>query len=106
MRFSLSHTHMFELNDPLNAYRRVEKLLILSPAPYTGGHDLSTGLLMLSLTRLRAYALECLPARLRTPFLEDLNELENTQLGHEAKLRIVDRMWRCWGTNGEGIIRL
>ncbi|KJA22630.1 hypothetical protein HYPSUDRAFT_40693 [Hypholoma sublateritium FD-334 SS-4] len=86
--------------------RRVEKLLILIPATYTSGRHLSTGLLILSLTRLRAYALECLPARLRTPFLEDLSELENPELDREAKLRIVDRMWRCWGTSGEGIIRL
>ena len=104
--FLLIITRIFELNDPLNAHRRVEKLLILSPERHATMSDRSTGLLIISLTRLRTYALECLPARLRTPFLEDLNELENTQLSREAKLRIVERMWRCWGTSGEGIIRL
>ena len=42
---------------------------------------------------------------MRTPFLEDLGDLEDTRLGREAKLRVVERMWRCWGTYGEGVFR-
>jgi len=67
---------------------------------------LPTGLLILSLTRLRSYALNHLPANIREPFLEDLGDLEDTALGKEAKLRVIERMWRTWGMAGEGVVRL
>ncbi|KAF9476615.1 NCA2-domain-containing protein [Pholiota conissans] len=92
--------------------RRIERLLIIHPGTSSSDSSastsitpLSTGLLILSLTRLRSYALTYLPARVRSPFLQDLNDLEDTNLDREAKLRIVDRMWRCWGSGGEGIVR-
>jgi len=95
--------------------RRIERLLTKqprkSPSESPSSLDtapiasLPTGLLILSLTRLRSYALNHLPANIREPFLEDLGDLEDTRLGTEAKLRIVDRMWRCWGGTGEGVIR-
>jgi nuclear-control-of-ATPase protein 2 len=90
-------------------YRRIERLLIMQqPAPDAGSVELAslpTGLLILSLTRLRAYALSYLPPSMRTPFLEDLDDLEDTKLGREAKFRVVERMWRCWGARGEGVFR-
>ncbi|CAA7270526.1 unnamed protein product [Cyclocybe aegerita] len=94
--------------------RRIERLLIQQPSgpsPSASDQDgaplsaLSTGLLFLSLTRLRSYALRYLPPNVRAPFLEDLSDLEDTSLGRDAKLRVVDRMWRCWGTGGEGVFR-
>jgi nuclear-control-of-ATPase protein 2 len=27
----------------------------------------------------------------------DLLDLENPEVNREAKLRVVQRMWRCWG---------
>jgi len=47
-----------------------------------------------------------LPANIREPFLEDLGDLEDTALGKEAKLRVIERMWRTWGMAGEGVVRL
>jgi nuclear-control-of-ATPase protein 2 len=92
--------------------RRIERLLIVHPASPEAPSDvsapikpLSTGLLILSLTRLRSYALNYLPANVRKPFLQDLGDLEDTHLDRNAKLRVVDRMWRCWGSGGEGIVR-
>ena len=89
--------------------RRIERLLIMQPpAPDAGSVEIAplpTGLLILSLTRLRSYALSYLPPSMRTPFLEDLDDLEDTKLGREAKLRVVERMWRCWGARGEGVFR-
>lgn len=48
---------------------------------------------------LRRYAETCLPARsrLREGFLEDVGDLENPDLGRADKMRVVERMWRCWG---------
>jgi nuclear control of ATPase protein 2 len=88
--------------------RRIERLLIsqprssspllLSPTP-AGIPPLTAGLLMLSLTRLRSFAITALPARslLQDRFLEDVQDLEDPGLGRAEKLRVVDRMWRCWG---------
>lgn len=102
---------------PASHSRRIERLLTKqprkspseseSPTPLSNAPlaSLPTGLLILSLTRLRSYALNHLPANIREPILEDLGDLEDTRLGTEAKLRIVDRMWRCWGGTGEGVIR-
>lgn len=60
---------------------------------------LPSGLLLLSLANLRAYATGNLPtnSRLREGFLEDLDDLESPELGRDAKLEVVHRMWRCWG---------
>jgi len=96
--------------------RRIERLLILQP-PTPKSHSksglessspiapLPTGLLILSLTRLRSYALGYLPADIQTPFLEDLGDLENTELGRDEKLKIVERMWRSWGIGKDAVIR-
>lgn len=67
---------------------------------------LPTGLLILSLTRVRSYALQYLPNKIREPFLEDLGDLEDPGLGREEKLLVVQRMWRCWGSGGEGVLKL
>lgn len=98
------------IKDTTNIFcRRIERLLIMQPpAPGAGSVEIAplpTGLLILSLTRLRSYALSYLPPSMRTPFLEDLDDLEDTKLGREAKLRVVERMWRCWGARGEGVFR-
>ncbi|KAI6114223.1 NCA2-domain-containing protein [Pisolithus sp. B1] len=59
---------------------------------------LTSGLLVLSLTHLRKYALTSLPARsqLREGFLEDVRDLEDPSLGRWEKLRVLDRIWRNW----------
>ncbi|KAL0961034.1 hypothetical protein HGRIS_006024 [Hohenbuehelia grisea] len=34
---------------------------------------------------------------MREGFLEDVGDLEDPRLAREDRLRVVDRMWRCWG---------
>jgi nuclear-control-of-ATPase protein 2 len=53
----------------------------------------------MSLTRLREYAVRELPERvgIREGFLEDVGDLEDVKLGRVEKVRVVERMWRCWG---------
>ena len=45
------------------------------------------------------------PSSIWEPFLEDLGDLEDPELDASGKLRIVERMWRSWGTAGEGVVR-
>ncbi|KAG8949772.1 Nuclear control of ATPase protein 2 [Tulasnella sp. 424] len=116
----------------LIAMRRIERLLNNPTAglasrsfvtPETPGSDsdtespqitsppLTQGLLLLSVTHLRSYAIECLPARsnLQQAFLEDVEDLEDAtgKLTREDQLRVVDRMWRTYGRllgwNGDAI---
>ncbi|KAG5650132.1 hypothetical protein H0H81_000593 [Sphagnurus paluster] len=97
------------------AMRRIERLLISQPKSRhrdrkgseeqqtissTGAiPPLTAGLLLLSVARLRTYAETHLPlrSRLREGFLEDVGDLENPDLGRADKMRVVERMWRCWG---------
>ncbi|EKM79254.1 hypothetical protein AGABI1DRAFT_120679 [Agaricus bisporus var. burnettii JB137-S8] len=83
-----------------DAMRRVERLLVAQPSDNQQVAALPSGLLLLSLANLRAYATSNLPtnSRLREGFLEDLDDLESPELGRDAKLEVVHRMWRCWGT--------
>ncbi|KAF8901463.1 ATP synthase regulation protein NCA2-domain-containing protein [Gymnopilus junonius] len=67
---------------------------------------LPTGLLILSLTRLRSFAIAHLPEGVREPFLEDLGDLEDTRLDRDAKMLVVQRMWRSWGGGGGGVLRI
>lgn len=99
--------------------RRIERLLIFQPhsrhhvdgivTPLDSGDSLpplTSGLLLLSVTQLRYYGETCLPAssRIREGFLEDVKDLEDPRLGRNEKLRVLDRMWKSWGTTlGWGI---
>lgn len=87
--------------------RRTERLLVCQPNSRHGADNasersippLTAGLLLLSVAHLRTYAETCLPvrSRLREGFLEDVGDLENPDLGRAEKMRVVERMWRCWG---------
>lgn len=92
------------------AVRRIERLLLFLPKSHINHGDegppsdvippLTSGLLVLSLTHLRKYALTSLPARsqLREGFLEDVRDLEDPSLGRWEKLRVLDRMWKNWAS--------
>lgn len=92
------------------AVRRIERLLLFQPKSHINHGDegppsdvippLTSGLLVLSLTHLRKYALTSLPARsqLREGFLEDVRDLEDPSLGRWEKLRVLDRMWKNWAS--------
>jgi nuclear-control-of-ATPase protein 2 len=60
---------------------------------------LTTGLVLISVMRLRTFAESSLPSgsRLREGFLEDVGDLEDPAMPREDKLRVVERMWRSWG---------
>jgi len=62
---------------------------------------LTSGLLLLSVTRLRYFAEKYLPtsSRIQERFLEDIKDLEDPGLGRAEKLRVVDLMWRRWGAS-------
>lgn len=60
----------------------------------------STGLIILSLSRLQAYASQYLPPQIREGFLEDLEDLADPELSREEKLLVVNRVWRSWGGVG------
>ncbi|KAL5524319.1 NCA2 [Sanghuangporus sanghuang] len=95
------------------AMRRVERLLITSPSgkhpislASSGEHHsdfnvppLTSGLLLISVARLREFAEARLPAHslLRSGILADIADLESPDFGRSEKLRIIDRMWRSWG---------
>ena len=99
------------------AIRRIERLLIadtssgsppssvpsaVTPTSHSQSQATSprtAGLLLLSTTQLRTYAIAHLPARsrLREGFLSDVADLEDPSLGRMEKLRVVERMWRSWG---------
>jgi len=89
------------------AMRRIERLLNNPTMLHSDPNEdplppaLTLGLLLLSISHLRSYAVENLPprSRLQLGFLEDIDDLEDAQgqLGREEKLRVVDRMWRNWG---------
>lgn len=85
-----SHTSKISSTQPSRA-SSVETTDLLPPK--------TNGLIILSLTHLRYYAMRHLPSRsrVREGFLEDVSDLENPELGREAKRRVIDRMWRCWG---------
>ena len=93
--------------------RRIERLLLFQPKASHRHADqprdvesasnaippLTTGLLVLSLTHLRHYAVTSLPtrSRLREGFLEDVQDLEDPSLGRWEKMRVLERMWNSWG---------
>lgn len=59
-----------------------------------------SGLLLISVSRLRHYAEKYLPERskLHEGFLEDVADLEDPDLDRFEKQKVVERMWRSWGT--------
>jgi nuclear-control-of-ATPase protein 2 len=83
-------------------YRRLERLLISRSDRFSPGENdippSTTGLLLLSVTRLRNFAETYLPAdsQLQEGFLQDVGDLEDPSLNRSEKLRVVDRMWRSW----------
>lgn len=101
-----------------SAVRRVERLLLTRPLlegeaqarmnvqqlltsanADTDIPPLTSGLLMLSVSRLRSYGEKCLPlgSRVRDGFIEDVGDLEDPRLDKTDKLRVVERIWRAWG---------
>ena len=85
------------LTRTLNSSRRIERLLIREKDRQVS--SLTAGLLMLSVARLQSYAERYLPERsqLKEGFLEDVEDLEDPELGGNERRLVLERMWRSWG---------
>ncbi|KIR60442.1 hypothetical protein I314_03737 [Cryptococcus bacillisporus CA1873] len=82
-----------------HSLRSIERLLITSPDGEMTHRD--RGLLIISVSNLRSWAV-VLGASKREAFLDDLRMVENPILKREDKLRVIERVWRCWGVDGRG----
>ncbi|ESK95766.1 hypothetical protein Moror_12495 [Moniliophthora roreri MCA 2997] len=82
----------------LFAMRRIERLLIHDQRSQVS--NLTSGLLMLSVAQLQSYAETYLPdrSRLKTGFLEDVEDLQDPALGGRERRLVLERMWRSWGS--------
>ncbi|EEB86739.1 hypothetical protein MPER_16195 [Moniliophthora perniciosa FA553] len=78
--------------------RRIERLLIHDQRSQVS--NLTSGLLMLSVAQLQSYAETYLPdrSRLKTGFLEDVEDLQDPALGGRERRLVLERMWRSWGS--------
>ncbi|EIW71171.1 hypothetical protein TREMEDRAFT_27296 [Tremella mesenterica DSM 1558] len=77
----------------------LERLLITSPKSEEKMSDEAHGLLIVSVSGMRTWAAG-LGGASREAFLEDLRMVEDTELLRRDKLRVLDRIWRCWGIDG------
>ncbi|WVW78335.1 hypothetical protein I302_100289 [Kwoniella bestiolae CBS 10118] len=82
-----------------NGLRSIERLLITSPKAVDDMSDRDRGLLIISVSNLRTFAAG-LPGSSRESFMDDLRMIENPALKRGDKLRVVERIWRCWGVEG------
>lgn len=79
--------------------RSIERLLITSTNEDGRMDDRDRGMLIVDVSGLRVWAAGMKRSR-REAFLSDLRMFENQKLDRDDKLRVVDRMWRCWGLDG------
>ncbi|KAL1407260.1 Nuclear control of ATPase protein 2 [Vanrija albida] len=84
-----------------NGMREVERLLIVSPEDNSRMSDRDRGTLIVSVSGLRTWAAGITSTR-REGFLDDLRMVEDPVLGRDDKLRVVERIYRCWGVDGRG----
>ncbi|KAK4683942.1 nuclear control of ATPase protein 2, partial [Tremellales sp. Uapishka_1] len=82
-----------------NGLRDIEKLLLTYPKNEEEMTDRDRGLLIVSVSGLRSWATGL--GGSREAFLDDLRMVENPKLTRGDKLRVVERIWRCWGTEGK-----
>lgn len=79
--------------------RSIERLLITSTSDEGRMNDRDRGMLIVEVSGLRVWAAG-MKAYKREAFLSDLRLFEDQSLDRDDKLRVVDRIWRCWGLNG------
>ncbi|ODN79548.1 hypothetical protein L202_03503 [Cryptococcus amylolentus CBS 6039] len=84
-----------------NSLRDIERLLITAPHHQSEMGPLGQGLLIVGVSNLRDWA-KGMAGGKREAFMDDLRMLENPSLGRGDKLRVVERIWRCWGVDGRG----
>jgi hypothetical protein len=77
----------------------IERILLTAPKKTQELPDRDRGLLIVSVTGMRTWAAG-LGGSGREAFLGDLRMVEDTRLSRGDKLRVVERIWRCFGTDG------
>ncbi|ORY20910.1 ATP synthase regulation protein NCA2-domain-containing protein [Naematelia encephala] len=82
-----------------NGVRDIERLLITSPKHEEAMSDRDRGLLIVGVSRMRTWAAG-LGGGTKDAFLDDLRMVEDPVLSRGDKLRVMERVWRCWGTTG------
>ncbi|WWC68050.1 uncharacterized protein I206_101969 [Kwoniella pini CBS 10737] len=80
--------------------RSIERLLITSPKDVQEMTNKDRGLVIISVSSLRTWATG-LPGNSRESFMDDLRMIEDPSLRRGDKLRVVERIWRCWGVEGK-----
>ncbi|WWC59570.1 uncharacterized protein I303_102126 [Kwoniella dejecticola CBS 10117] len=83
-----------------NGLRSIERLLITSPKDVQEMSDRDRGLVIISVSSLRTWATG-LSGSSRESFMDDLRMIEDPRLRTGDKLRVVERIWRCWGVEGK-----
>lgn len=58
------------------------------------------GLLIVGVSSMRSWAAG-LSGGSREGFMDDLRLIEDPELSRGDKLRVVERIWRCWGIDGK-----
>ncbi|WRT64668.1 uncharacterized protein IL334_001602 [Kwoniella shivajii] len=82
-----------------NGLRSIERLLITSPKHAQELSEKDRGLLIVSVSGMRTWATG-LSGNSRESFMDDLRMVEDPILGRGDKLRVIERIWRCWGVEG------
>jgi nuclear-control-of-ATPase protein 2 len=80
--------------------RDVERILITAPEDDARLSNRDRGMIIVSVSGLRTWAVG-MGSSTRQNFLDDLRMVENPALARVDKLRVVERMWRCWGLDGK-----
>lgn len=83
----------------LNILREIERIILTAPKNSQELPDRDRGLLIVSMTGLRTWAAG-LGGGSREAFLADLRMVEDARMSRGDKLRVVERIWRCFGTDG------
>jgi nuclear-control-of-ATPase protein 2 len=81
-----------------NGMRDVERILLTAPKNEQELSERERGLLIVSVSGMRTWAAGL--GSTKEPFLEDLRMIENPYLSRGDKLRVIERIWRCWGVDG------
>lgn len=80
--------------------RDIERLLLTAPKKDEQMSDKNRGLIIVGVSGLRTWATG-LSGGSREGFLNDLRMVEDPTMSRGDKLRVVERIWRCWGTDGK-----
>ncbi|WWC86785.1 uncharacterized protein L201_001664 [Kwoniella dendrophila CBS 6074] len=83
-----------------NGLRSIERLLITSPKDSEEMSNKDRGLLIVSVSNLRTWSTGLVPGSSREHFIDDLRMIENPLLKRGDKFRVIERIWRCWGIDG------